>query len=166
MGLRVDRESALGWLGIEGYRPSGRVRSVISRPATEAEVEAQVEPIDEPVRVASESAVEIADAPAFDQPETTVAVSEAVKPAEAVSAEPAVADQPPTDGLNVAADSSHRPLAEAIARVAGLAVTSGTADDCLWIGGERWELATLADGGQAKRRLWRALVARSRRSRP
>ena len=168
MGLRVDRESALGWLGIEGYRPSGRVRSVMQRPASDIEGETQAESADEPVRAALGSAteaVEIGEVPASDQHATTAAVPQAEGPAEAVSAEPAATGQPPADGLAVTADSPHRPLAEAIARVAGLAITSATADDCLWIGGERWQLATLAGDGQAKRRLWQALVARTRRPR-
>lgn len=169
MGLRVDRQAALGWLGIEAYRPSGRLRPVMPRPAVDAGVPAELteapaaEGVDRPV-----DAFEVADipvqSPAPDQPET-IAAAPANDAPEAVAAEPAAADRAPADGLQVTADSPHRPLAEAIGRVAGLPCETADSGDVLHVGGHTWELAALAGDGQAKRRLWRSLIARGRRLR-
>lgn len=153
MGLRVDRQAALGWLGIDGYRPSGRVPlpagkhgldpgEVDQLPASDVDDR----PLDGGPDVAG---AELADAPArplaADVPESTVSS--------------------PADRLCVTADSPHRDLAGAIARVAGLACETGADSDVLTLGGETWVLSTLAGDGQAKRRLWRVLVDRARRPR-
>ena len=152
MGLRVDREAALAWLGIEGYRPSGRLRR---RPPGRPDVV----PTDEPVAADSDRAAELVESAGLASPEP------ARPPLSEPPAEPTSREQAPADGLFVRVDSPHRPLAEAIGRVAGLGLTTGDGGDCMWIDGERWDLASVARDGTAKRRLWRALVGRGRRPR-
>lgn len=181
MALRVDREAALGWLGIEGFRPSGRVRPAQRRVAGESDVltaEAPVEPqderqsqpqtgpqngpppgpIDAPVDTSAEGPSPVPGR-AGDEPRREAPVVEAAAaPAER-------ADEVSSDRLRLAADSPHRALAEAIAQVAGLACETGEGGDIVTVRGETWELASLAGDGAAKRRLWRALTARGRRAR-
>lgn len=179
MGLRVDRQAALGWLGIEGYRPSGRIAPVAPRsmPADEAgEKDAPIEtwadaehqPVEHPgASPADETAAAVEteasiDVDGQDRGDTMTQAGSVATGAETPS-------DTAMDGraarLTVSADSPHRPLAEAIGRVAGLACETGPAGDCLRLAGETWSLATLANDAQAKRQLWRALVARGRRPR-
>lgn len=175
MALRVDREAALGWLGIEGFRPSGRVRPARlqspvdgEEPISDAPVEARAEvrdepqpdPIETPVATSVDVPTPVPDR-ADDEPQQQEPVAE-VAPTSA-PAEPA--DEVLTDRLCLAADSPHRALAEAIAQVAGLAFETVEGGDTVTVRGETWELASLAGDGSAKRRLWRALVARGRRAR-
>ena len=177
MALRVDREAALGWLGIEGFRPSGRVRPAQRRVAGESDVptaDVPVEPQGErqngpqngpqnepppgPVDTSADGPNPAPDA-AGDEPHREAPVVEAAAaPAER-------ADEVLPDRVCLAADSPHRALAEAIAQVAGLACETGEGGDVVTVRGETWELASLAGDGAAKRRLWRALTARGRRAR-
>ncbi|MCL7745367.1 hypothetical protein LV476_10510 [Guyparkeria hydrothermalis] len=180
MGLRVDREAALSWLGIEGYRPSGRVPLPAGRRGVDAvELDAHPAayadelPVDagpgiDPVESADAPAQPVAaDTPASTRPAVAPQAAAAAIQPESTGKESVQQESPaasPADGLSVAAGSPHRALAEAIGRVAGLACETGEGDR-LTLAGETWELSTLAGDGQAKRRLWRALAARSRRSR-
>ncbi|MFI9652024.1 hypothetical protein [Guyparkeria halopsychrophila] len=177
MALRVDREAALGWLGIEGFRPSGRVRPAQAQQRLPVESDAPT--ADEPVTARDESRPELIETPvdtsadvptpavagADDEPHPQVPVPAAEAEAEAATAPDEPADQVLPDGVRLAADSPHRRLAEAIAQVAGLACETGEGGDIVTVRGETWELAALADDGPAKRRLWRALVTRGRRVR-
>ncbi|WP_322521894.1 hypothetical protein SR882_03120 [Guyparkeria halophila] len=181
MALRVDREAALGWLGIEGFRPSGRVRPAQRRlagesdvPTADGPVEPQGErqnqppngpqngpppaPIDIPVDTSADRASPVPDG-AGDEPRREAPV------VEAAAAPVERADEVLPDRVCLAADSPHRALAEAIAQVAGLACETGEGGDIVTVRGETWELASLAGDGAAKRRLWRALTARGRRAR-
>ncbi|RRQ23715.1 hypothetical protein D5687_05465 [Guyparkeria sp. SCN-R1] len=173
MALRVDRETALGWLGIEGFRPSGRVRPARlqspadgEEPISDAPVEAraapQTDPNETPMDASADVPTPVPDGADDERPrqEPVAAAEAAPTPA---PAEPA--DEVLTDRLCLAADSPHRVLAEAIAQIAGLACESGEGGDTVTVRGETWELASLAGDGSAKRRLWRALVARGRRAR-
>ena len=181
MGVRVDRQAALGWLGIDGYRPSGRVPLPAGKRGLDA---GEVDELpasdldDRPLDGGQDIAgAESADAPArpvaADMPESTTPA--AASPAEPAAGQPASSGEeailpesaaaPPADRLCVTADSPHRDLAGAIARVAGLACETGADSDALTLGGEDWVLSTLAGDGQAKRRLWRVLVDRARRPR-
>ncbi|QGT77837.1 hypothetical protein GM160_02410 [Guyparkeria halophila] len=172
MALRVDRQTALGWLGIEGYRPSGRVDPVAPRsmPADEAGE------MDLPIETAVDAERQLAETMGASPAAETAAVVEAEAGIDvegragrdegAQARSVATGSEAPSDGsatrLTVSVDSPHRPLAEAIARVAGLACETDPAGDCLHLAGETWSLAALADDAQAKRQLWRALVARGR----
>ena len=165
MGLRLDRQTALGWLGIEGYRPSGRVplpagehgpeaTEIDERPASEGDlpagpVEATVGPV-------------ATDVPESNTPTDTAASQPQSTREESSQQESAAASVP--DRLSITAESAHRRLAETIGRVAGLACETGEGDR-LTLAGETWELSTLAGDGKAKRRLWRLLVERARRPR-
>lgn len=177
MAVRVDRESALGWLGIEGFRPSGRVRPARlpspadgDEPISDARAEARDEPLNESLPGPADVPVDSsADVPtprpegADDAPHREELVTEAAPTPAQAPAEPA--DEVLPDRLCLAADSPHRALAEAIAQVAGLACETGEGGDIVTVRGETWRLASLAGDGAAKRRLWRALVARGRRAR-
>lgn len=173
MALRVDREAALGWLGIDGFRPNGRVRPArLQSPVDheEAVTDMPVEAREEPPPGTSEAAVDtLTDAPtaarhvADEEQYRQEPVAEASPTPAQAPAEPA--DEVLPDRLCLAADSSHRALAEAIAQVAGLACETGEGGDIVTVRGETWELAALAGDGAAKRRLWRALVTRGRRAR-
>ncbi len=173
MALRVDREAALGWLGIQGFSPSGRVRPARLRSPvdddeeaiTDAPVDVWEETRDEPPVGTNEAPVAaLTDASAAarhgadEEPYRQELVAEAART-------PGPADEALPDRLCIAADSSYRTLAEAIAQVAGLACETGEGGDAVTVMGETWELASLARDGAAKRRLWRALVARGRRAR-
>ncbi|KTG16398.1 MULTISPECIES: hypothetical protein [unclassified Guyparkeria] len=165
MGLRVDRQAALGWLGIEGFRPSGRVPLPVGEPVADgAESDTDASPVDD--RQGVEMAERFGTPSRQLSPEISEPAAPVDVPAEPVT--PVAAPQPteaaPADRLSVTAESPHRALAEAIARVAGLACETGE-DDLLVLGGERWGLSTLAGDGQAKRRLWRVLTERARRPR-
>ncbi|WP_410474826.1 hypothetical protein [Guyparkeria sp. TX1] len=177
MALRVDREAALGWLGIEGFRPSGRVRPArlqspvddeepISDAPVEFRDEARDEPQPDPIETPMDTSADV-PTPGPDGTDDERPRQEPVAAAEAAptpaQAEPA--DEVLTDRLCLAADSPYRALAEAIAQIAGLACESGEGGDTVTVRGETWELASLAGDGSAKRRLWRALVARGRRAR-
>lgn len=179
MALRVDRQTALGWLGIEGYRPSGRVDPVAPRsmPADEAGE------MDLPIETAVDAERQLAETMGASPAAETAAVVEAEAGIDvegrtgrdegAQAGSVATGSEAPSDAsrdgsvtrLTVSVDSPHRPLAEAIARVAGLACETDPAGDCLHLAGETWSLAALANDSQAKRQLWRALVARGRRPR-
>ncbi len=168
MGVRVDRETALGWLGIEGYRPTGRVRPTGFVSATGPEPDALA--VDEAPAPDVDHAAAFAEA--GPEPNTMADHGEAmpgVYPASSAGdVSPPLGETVPGRPeavVMVGADSIHRPLAEAIARVGGLACEMGAAEDCLQLGGEKWELSALAGDGQAKRRLWRALIAAGRRAR-
>jgi len=167
MRLRVDREAALAWLGIECYRPSGRLRPVMPRPSLDPDLDPSAPSSDAPDAADDESATRPAPSPETAAPPPAHGEASVPGPAapvtEAAPVEP-VAEPAPADGLHVTPGSPHRPLAEAIARVANLAVIE-RGEDCLWLGGERWALSALAGDGQAKRRLWRALAGCSRRPR-
>lgn len=169
MGLRVDRQAALGWLGIEGYRPSGRVHPTVRRSLVETEDREEL--AEEVAAAAAVEAVEPVEIPAGSSafgetgPDSPATDNPSASP-EPVATPPAPAQDAPGDRLTVTVDSPHRALAEAIARLAGLPCETAEGGDVLRIGGETWELAALAVDGQAKRRLWRALVARTRRPRP
>ncbi|HER33970.1 MAG: hypothetical protein JXJ30_02370 [Halothiobacillaceae bacterium] len=175
MALRVDREAALGWLGIEGFRPSGRVRPARLRspvddeePISDAPVEARAEARDEPQIDSHETPMDVSadvPTPAPHGADDERPRQEPVAASEAVPAQAEPADEVLTDRLCLAADSPHRVLAEAIAQVAGLACETGEGGDTVTVRGQTWELASLAGDGAAKRRLWRALIARDRRSR-
>ncbi len=172
MALRVDREAALGWLGIEVFRPSGRVRPArLQSPAddeetiTDAPVEAHAASRPVPFHTPVDTS---ADFPAAggdgvdDEPFRQDLVAETgPKPAPAPGAP---ADEVLPDRLCVAADSPHRALAAAIAQVAGLACETLDDGDTVTVRGETWNLASVAGDGATKRRLWRALVARARRA--
>ncbi|WP_372591118.1 hypothetical protein [Guyparkeria sp.] len=175
MALRVDREAALGWLGIEGFRPSGRVRPARLRlsvdgeepisdapvePRDEARDEPQADPIETPMDTSVDVPTPVPDG-ADGEPHRQGAVAEAAP----TSAPAELADEVLPDRLCLAADSPYRALAEAIAQVAGLACETGEGGDTVTLRGETWELATLAGDGAAKRRLWRTIVARGRRAR-
>jgi len=169
MALRVDREAALGWLGIEGFRPSGRVRPAYfrspledERSTTDASVDLQDEPrpgpIDVPVDASTDAPISEHDG-AENEPRRQAPVGEAATaPAERV-------DKVLPERVCVAVDSPYRALAEAIAQVAGLACETGEGGDIVTVRGETWDLASIAGDGAAKRRLWRALTARGRRAR-
>ena len=172
MGLHVDRQAALGWLGIDGFRPSGRVPFPAVEPAVD-DVDIDVlAPSDDASLVGDGQATEMAEPIDTPPRSSTAATSESAapadipaEPAETVATEPQSARPAPTDRLSVTAGSPHRALAEAIARVAGLACETDLDGDVLMLGGERWELSALAGDGQAKRRLWRVLAERARRPR-
>ncbi|MFO7582875.1 hypothetical protein [Guyparkeria sp.] len=169
MALRVDREAALGWLGIEGFRPSGRVRPARFQspvegegPTTDAPVEASDETQPGPTGAQVDTLADVSTPArdgADDEPRREAPVAEPPP----VPAEPT--DEVLPDRLCIAADSPYRALAEAIAQVAGLACETGEGGDTVTLRGETWELATLAGDGAAKRRLWRTIVARGRRAR-
>lgn len=175
MGLRVDRQTALGWLGIEGYRPSGRVRLPAPRSMPNDEAReaanaddsqpAEVEGVSQPAPAEVSSVVELDGVteakPRDGGDEQAQAQSVAARPGTATASDMGG----PVARLTVSTDSPHRALAEAIARVSGLACETDPAGDGLLLDGEVWALSSLAADGQAKRRLWRALVARGRRSR-
>lgn len=168
MALRVDRDAALGWLGIEGFRPSGRVRPAQAQQRLPVESDAPT--ADEPVTARDESRPELIETPvdpAADLPTPAVAGTddEPHQQMPVAEATTASAQQMSPDGVRLAADSPHRRLAEAIAQVAGLACETGEGGDIVTVRGETWELAALADDGPAKRRLWRALATRGRRVR-
>lgn len=158
MGLKVDREAALAWLGIESYRPSGRAplpAASISGDAVMAVLTDSASPVAE---------LDQAAGPGLSKP--LPAVEPPIEPIEPDQSQPAVVS---LDRLLVAADSPHRTLAEAIARVAGLACEmAGETEeggDILMVAGETWPLSALAGDGRAKRRLWQLLVTRRRRPR-
>lgn len=192
MALRVDRETALDWLGIERYRPSGRLRppgrdraerplpagreTGDAEPAPAAALSADTVVSGDPG--APEAAVETGPAgetASVDQAVDRAASAEAARPAAfapAGSTADDVADHSganasPEDGVCLAAHSGHRALGAAIARVGGLAcreidgATAGEGEG-VWLAGRHWALADLAGDAEAKRRLWRALVARRR----
>lgn len=173
MALRVDREAALGWLGIESFRPSGRVRPARlqspvddDEPISDATVEARDEPQPDSAEAPVETSVDVPtpvpdgmdDGPHREEPVGEAALTPAQAPGDP-------ADEVLPDRLCLAVDSPHRPLAEAIAQVGGLACETAEGGDIVTVRGETWELAALAGDGAAKRRLWRALVARGRRVR-
>ncbi len=152
MGLKVDREAALAWLGIESYRPSGRV----PLPDTSISGDAVMAVLTDGVSQAAE--------PGLSKP--LPAVEPPIKLIEPDQSQPAAVLP---DRLLVTADSPHRSLAEAIARLAGLtcemAGETEEGGDVLMVAGETWQLSALAGDGRAKRRLWQLLVTRRRRPR-
>lgn len=154
MGLKVDREAALAWLGIESYRPSGRV------PLHAASLSADADTV---MAVLTDGVSQAAE-PVLSKP--LPAVEPPIKPIEPDQSQSAAVSP---DRLLVTADSPHRALAEAIARVAGLtcemAGETGEGGDVLMVAGETWQLSALAGDGRAKRRLWQLLVTRRRRPR-
>ncbi|MFN2380972.1 MAG: hypothetical protein ABR561_00275 [Guyparkeria sp.] len=193
-GLRVDREAALGWLGIEGFRPSGRVRPLPWQPPVAGEPSstdvASAHPPVEPQPVGQEAQV---DAPAETPSAAVEQAGDGPGHGEGYDlshdqghdhgngdidnheATDALASTTPadtsivSDRVCVSAGSAYRALAEAIAPVAGLACETGEgtseSNDVVILAGEHWDLATIAADGPAKRRLWQALVARGRRPR-
>ena len=168
MGLRVDQQAALGWLGIEGYRPSGRVPPLARRRAVPAQWPDE-RPDERPEEPPLEDGRAALTPGASHTPHPGGGESGPDSPAERspapASSEPAAPDDAPPDHVSLTPGSAHRELAEAIARVAGLPCETGDGDDLLRLGGETWELAALATDGRAKRRLWRVLVARRTRPR-
>ncbi len=131
-------QTALGWLGIDVYIPSGRVR----RPVPASPVP------------------EVMDAGAESREAGAEAASESVAEVPAASLESI-----PPDQVVVSGDSPHGALARAIARWGRLECREeADGGDAVWLRGQRWALADVAVDGDAKRRLWKALAAGPRRA--
>ncbi len=177
MGLRVDREAALGWLGIEGFRPSGRMRPTERRAVVADDSRTEHGPAEQqgeqqgdsgsgPIETLIETPVDVTKDVRTPPSEMAVEGSRQQETgAEVATTTARSADEVPADRLYLAFDSPHRALAEAIARAAGLACETGEGGDVVTVSGQTWELAALAGDGAAKRCLWQTLVARGRRRR-
>jgi hypothetical protein len=143
MALRVDARTALVWLGIESYRPSGRVRPVI------------------PARTGEEGVVET-DPRARQMPGTldVEAIAVASQAGHPVGESPS--DEPAEDAVLLAAQSTHRALGEAIARAGRLSCRDAVepGGEGVRLGGRLWPFDALAGDAGARRRLWKALVRR------
>ena len=192
MALRVDRETALDWLGIERYRPSDRVRPPgrdrAERPLPAGREAGDADPAPDAVMAADtmmpvgpgapEAAVETGptgESASVERAVDRASSAEAARPAAIAPAglkaddvaNHTGANASPEDGVCLAAHSGHRALGAAIARVGGLpcrqldGATAGEGEG-VWLAGRHWALADLAGDAEAKRRLWRALVARRR----
>jgi len=154
MALRVDCQAALDWLGIQGYRPTGRV--VLPERVVPVENDpipakpnpreaARPEPLPEAPQAETAPAVSPDDGPDRDLPEPT--------PGEALD-----------DAVLLAGGSAHRDLGRAVARVGGLPCReAGETDEGVRLEGRVQPFAELTGGADAKRRLWKALVRRTRR---
>lgn len=143
MSSGVREQTPLGWLGIEVYAPSGRLRPLErSEPVVEAGA-----PMAEPVGAAVEPQPGVT--PVADLPAGTP-------------------EQDRSDRVVVFAESPHRALAEAIARWGRLDCRQEAgppADgEAVWVHGRRWTLAEVAVDGAAKRRLWKELAVGPRRA--
>ncbi|MGM0517097.1 MAG: hypothetical protein ACQER6_05830 [Pseudomonadota bacterium] len=148
----MDARSALDWLGIESYRPSGRVRPVVP-PQTggEASVEADPQAREAPGTVeVEEKGVE----PRVEQPVGEMPVESA----------PPQTDEPAEDAVLLAAQSTHRGLGEAIARAGRLSCRDAVDPngEGVRLAGRLWSFDELVGNAGARRRLWKALVTRPR----
>lgn len=152
MALRVDARTALDWLGIESYRPSGRVCPVV------------------PARTGEEVSVK-ADPPARQVPATVELEKMAVEPRTErpvgempIETAPRSTDVPAEDAVLLAAQSTHRALGEAIARAGRLSSREAVDPngEGVRLAGRLWSFDELAGDAGARRRLWKALVTRPR----
>ena len=143
MSSGVREQTPLGWLGIEVYAPSGRLRPL---ERTEPVIEAG-EPTAEPLGAAVDPPAGVT--PVADVPAGTPA-------------------QDRSDRVVVSVESPHRALADAIARWGRLDCRQEPglpADgEAVWVHGRRWTLAEVAVDGAAKRRLWKELAVGPRRA--
>jgi len=170
MALRVNSQDALDWLGIEGFRPSGRLaRPERSGPveegalAEESSTDSEAVPIPAETPRSEAESVPRGGADEALPPEPTSAAAAA--PESAGSAGPPRSAGPSKeDAVVLAADSAQRGLGEAIAGMSGLPCREAAdpADEGVCLDGHLWSMADLAGNAAAKRRLWQALVRRKR----